>query len=85
MKPDLNRYEDPWTAKAIAAGLATQDEVDARFALKRRMKEEGKDVEYRHSAEQIIEVMQAAGFDEVGLVWRTFASTILMGFVPEGG
>jgi GNAT superfamily N-acetyltransferase len=23
-------------------------------------------------------------FDEVGLVWRTFASTILMGFVPEG-
>jgi len=74
------------TAEAIAAGLATQDEVDARFALKRKMKEEGKDVEYRHSAEQIMEGMQAAAFDEVGLVWRTFASTILMGFVPrEGG
>jgi len=72
------------TAEAVAVGLATQEEVDARFALKRRMKEEGKDVEYRHSAEQIIQVMQAAGFDEVGLVWRMLGYTVLMGFVPEG-
>ncbi len=27
--------------------------------------------------------MTAAGFDEIGLVWRQFASTILVAFVPE--
>lgn len=69
-------------AAAIAAGEATQAEIDARWALKREMKDEGKDVEYRHTAEGILEVMRAAGFEDVGLVWRMFASTILVGFVP---
>ncbi len=27
--------------------------------------------------------MTAARFDEIGLVWRQFASTILVAFVPE--
>ncbi len=79
------RLVDQHTARAVAAGLASQEEVDARFALKRKMKEEGKDIEYRHSAEQIIEAMQSAGFNEVGLVWRMFSTTILLAFVPEGG
>jgi len=68
---------------AIASGQATQAEIDARWAFKRKMKAEAKDVEYRHTAEGILEVMRAAGFEEVGLVWRMFASTILVGFVPD--
>jgi tRNA (cmo5U34)-methyltransferase len=70
-------------AAAIAAGAATQAEIDARWAFKREMKDEGKDVEYRHSAEHLLEAMNEAGFDEAGLVWRMFASTILVGFVPD--
>jgi trans-aconitate methyltransferase len=70
-------------AAAIAAGATTQAEIDARWALKRRMKEEGRDVEYRHGAERLLEAMHEAGFDEAGLVWRMFASTILIGFVPK--
>ena len=73
-------------ATAIAEGNVTQEEVDARWEYKRRMKEDGNDVEYSHRAEDIMEAMRAAGFGEAGLVWRIFASTILMGFVPpEGG
>lgn len=45
------------------------------------MKEQGKDVEYRHSAEGLLKVMSGAGFQEAGLVWRMFAMTILVGFV----
>jgi len=67
---------------AIASGQTTQDEIDARWAFKRKMRDEGKDVEYRHSAEHLLEAMNEAGFDEAGLVWRMFASTILVGFVP---
>ena len=70
-------------AAAIAAGQTTQAEIDARWAFKRKMKAEGKDVEYRHAAEDILGFMRAAGFEEVGLVWRMLASTILVGFVPE--
>jgi ubiquinone/menaquinone biosynthesis C-methylase UbiE len=67
---------------AIAAGLTTQAEIDARWEFKRKMKAEGKDVEYRHGAEDLLSTMQDAGFAEVGLVWRMFASTILVAFVP---
>jgi len=49
--------------------------------VKRKMKEEGKDVEYRHSADQFFKLMSDARFCEVGIVWRMFAATILMGFV----
>jgi len=68
------------TAEAVAAGLATQEEVDARFAFKRTMKEEGKDVEYRHRAEGLLVAMAEAGFSEAGIVWRHFAATVLTAF-----
>ena len=68
------------TEEAVAAGLATQDEVDARFALKRKMKEEGRDVEYRHRAEDLLAAMVESGFREAGVVWRHFASTVLTAF-----
>jgi len=68
---------------AIAADVTTQAEIDARWAFKRKMKEEGKDVEYRHRAEDLLAAMQDAGFAEVGLVWRMFAATVLVGFVPK--
>lgn len=77
------RLHQQHVAAAITTGQATQDEIDARWALKRKMKAEGKDVEHRHTAEGILEAMRATGFTEVGLVWRMFASTILMGFVPS--
>jgi ubiquinone/menaquinone biosynthesis C-methylase UbiE len=66
---------------AIAAGRATQEEIDARWAFKRKMKEEGRDVEHRHSAEDLLAAMSAAGFEETGLVWRQVATTIVMGFL----
>lgn len=68
-------------AEAVSAGLATQDEVDARLAFKRKMKEDGNDVEYRHRAEDILAAMAESGFREAGVVWRHFASTILFAFV----
>jgi len=70
-------------AAAISAGRVTQAEIDARWAFKRKMKEESRDVEYRHRAEHVTKAMLEAGFDETGLVWRMFASTILAGFMPE--
>lgn len=78
------RVNQRYVAAALARGTVTQEELDARVAFKREMKEQGKNVEFRHSAERIIETMQAAGFDEVGLVWRMFANTIIMAFVAEG-
>jgi hypothetical protein len=66
---------------AIASGRATQDEIDGRWAFKRKMKEEGRDVEHSHSAGDIMAAMSVAGFDEVGLVWRQFAFTIVMAFL----
>jgi hypothetical protein len=60
--------------------VTTQEEIDARWELKRRMKAEGKDIEYRHHAEDLLAAMQTAGFTEVGLVWRMFAATVLVGF-----
>jgi ubiquinone/menaquinone biosynthesis C-methylase UbiE len=63
---------------AIASGEVTQEEIDARWEFKRKMKEEGGDVEYRHSAEDIMAAMTAAGFEEVGLVWRWCSATIII-------
>ena len=68
---------------AIASGVATQQEIDARRKYKREMKAAGKDVEYDHAAENIINAMAEAGFDEVAVVWRMFADTILMAFKPN--
>jgi ubiquinone/menaquinone biosynthesis C-methylase UbiE len=65
---------------AIASGEVTQEEIDARWTFKRKMKEEGQDVEHFHSAEDITVAMAGAGFDEVGLVWRWFAATIIIAF-----
>ena len=42
------------------------------------MKSAGEDVEYEHSAENMID----AGFAEVAVVWRMFADTILLAFTP---
>jgi len=75
-------YEDH-VAAAIAGDRATQEEIDARWAFKRRMKAAGKDVEYRHCAEDILRAMQVSGFSEAGLVWRLFAHTLLMAFVGQ--
>jgi len=68
--------------RAITAGKATGDEIDARWAFKRAMKAEEKDVEYRHAAETILSAMRDAGFTEIGIVWRMFADTILVGYTP---
>lgn len=67
---------------AIASGLATQQELDARMEYKRAMKAAGQDVEYEHSAENMIDAMGEAGFDEVAVAWRMFADTILLAFTP---
>ena len=77
------RLQRAGVSAAIAAGATTQAEIDARWELKRTMKAEGKDVEYRHGAEGLLAAMQRAGFSEVGLVWRMFATTVLVGFVSE--
>jgi hypothetical protein len=69
------------TAAAIAAGRATQAEIDARWAFKRHMKAEGKDVEYARSVEQLLEQIGRSGFVEAGIVWQWFSDVILIGFV----
>ena len=46
------------------------------------MKSAGEDVEYEHSAENMIDAMSEAGFAEVAVVWRMFADTILLAFTP---
>lgn len=65
---------------AVKSGIATQEEVDARWEFKRRMKEAGRDVEYSHSAEDLMAALESAGFEEAGLVWRRFAATIIIAF-----
>ncbi len=66
--------------QAIITGKVTQEEIDARWSFKRKMKAEGKDTEYRHRSEDILKTMEEVGFGEVGLVWRLFEDTILVGF-----
>lgn len=64
---------------AIATGLATQAEIDTRLAYKKNMKAQGKDVEYRHQANDMINTMTEAGFSEAAVVWRMFNDTIILG------
>ena len=49
------------------------------------MKAAGQDVEYEHSAENMIDAMIEARFDEVAVVWRMFADTILLAFYTYQG
>jgi hypothetical protein len=70
------RSRDHHVRNAIAAGEATQEELDIRWEFKRKMKDAGKDVEYRHTADGILTAMADAGFTETGIVWRMFADTI---------
>jgi trans-aconitate methyltransferase len=74
------RFHDRHVQNAIAAGQATQEEIDARREFKRKMKAAGKDVEYRHRADDILTAMGEAGFSETGIVWWMFADSIHMGF-----
>jgi ubiquinone/menaquinone biosynthesis C-methylase UbiE len=77
------RLYEGHVADAVSAGVAEQEEIDARWEFKWKMKAAGKDIEHRHRAEEILALMHELGFDEAGLVWRMFASTILMGFTRE--
>ena len=77
------RLRDHHIRNAIAAGEATQEELDARWEFKRKMKAAGKDIEYRHTADDMLTAMAEAGFTETGIVWRMFADTILIGFTSE--
>jgi len=76
------RWRDHHVRNAIADGEATQEELDARWEFKRKMKAAGKDVEYRRTADDMLTAMVEAGFTETGIVWRMFADTILIGFTP---
>jgi ubiquinone/menaquinone biosynthesis C-methylase UbiE len=76
----IRRIHRDYTQAAIAIGKTTQQEVDARWAHKRAMKEQGQDIEFRHNVEDLLITMQKAGFSEVNLVWRYLNATILMGF-----
>lgn len=78
-----SRFRQRHVQDAIASGAATQQEIDVRRKYKRKMKAAGKDVEYDHTSENIITAMVEAGFDEVAVVWRMFADTILMAFKPD--
>ena len=69
---------------AIESGMVTREEIDARREYKRMMKAAGKDVEYGHRAEDLIHALTGAGFDDVAVVWRIFADTILLAFAPPG-
>ena len=80
----LSRYRERHIRYAIESGTVTREEIDARREYKRRMKAAGKDVEYEHRAEDLIHAMTGAGFDDVAVVWRIFADTILLAFTPPG-
>ena len=78
------RFRERHVQRAIDSGRVTREEIDARRDYKRMMKAAGKDVEYEHRAEDLISAMTGAGFEEVAVVWRLFADTILLAFVPAG-
>ena len=77
-----SRFRQRHLQDAVASGVATQQEIDARVEYKRAMKAAGQDVEYEHSAENMIDTMTEVGFAEVAVVWRMFADTILLAFTP---
>ena len=79
-RQQASRFRQRHLQDAVASGVATQQEIDARVEYKRAMKAAGKDVEYEHSAENMIEAMSEAGFAEVAVVWRMFADTVLLAF-----
>ena len=81
-RQQASRFRQRHLRDAVASGVATQQEIDARVEYKRAMKAAGKDVEYEHSAENMIDAMTEAGFAEVAVVWRMFADTILLAFTP---
>ena len=80
----LSRYRERHIRYAIESGTVTREEIDARREYKRRMKAAGKDVEYEHRAEDLIRAMTGAGFEDVAVVWRMFADTILLAFTAPG-
>ena len=82
VRQQSTRYRERHVQRAIDSGLVTREEIDARREYKRMMKAAGKDVEYEHHAEDLIHAMTEAGFDDVAVVWRIFADTILLAFVP---
>ena len=82
VRQQASRFRQRHLRDAIASGIATQQEIDDRVEYKRAMKAAGQDVEYEHSAENIIDAMVEAGFAEVAVVWRMFADTILLAFTP---
>ena len=77
-----SRFRQRHLQEAVAAGVATQQEIDARVEYKRAMKVAGQDVEYEHSAKNMIDAMIEAGFGEVAVVWRMFADAILLACIP---
>ena len=82
VRQQSSRFRRRHLQDAIVSGIATQQEIDARVEYKRAMKAAGQDVEYEHSAENMIDAMTEAGFAEVAVVWRMFADTILLAFAP---
>ena len=80
-----SRFRQRHRQIAVASGLATQQEIDARMEFKRAMKAAGKDTEYEHSAEYMVDLMQKVGFAEVAIVWRIFSDTIIVAFTSAGG
>ena len=82
VRQQSSRFRQRHLQGAVASGVATKQEIDARVEYKRAMKAAGEDVEYEHSAENVIDAMTEAGFSEVAVVWRMFADTILLAFTP---
>ena len=82
VRQQASRFRQRHLQDAIASGIATQQEIDARVEYKRAMKAAGQDIEYEHSAENMIDAMIDAGFAEVAVVWRMFADAILLAFTP---
>ncbi|MYA22463.1 MAG: class I SAM-dependent methyltransferase [Gemmatimonadetes bacterium] len=82
VRQQASRFRQRHLQDAVASGVATQQEIDARVEYKRAMKAAGQDIEYEHSAENMIDAMIDAGFAEVAVVWRMFADTILLAFTP---
>ena len=84
VRQQASRFRERHVQRAIDSGRVTREEIDARREYKRMMKAAGKDVEYEHRAEDLIDAMTVTGFGEVAVAWRLFADTILLAFVPAG-
>ena len=83
VRQQASRFRQRHLQDAVVSGIATKQEIDARVEYKRAMKAAGKDIEYEHSAENMIDAMTEAGFAEMAVVWRMFADTILLAFTPD--